>query len=50
MAMGQRKCERQETFWVPTDKLPQTPGHLCLLKTSSRPKIAVSGMLASIRD
>ena len=27
MAMGQRKRERQETFWVPTSELPQTPGH-----------------------
>ncbi len=27
MAMGQRKRERQETFWVPTNELPQTPGH-----------------------
>ncbi|MCP4594830.1 MAG: transposase, partial [bacterium] len=27
MAMGQRKRERQEMFWVPTGELPQTPGH-----------------------
>ena len=27
MAMGQRKQERQEAFWVPTSELPQTPGH-----------------------
>jgi len=27
MAMGQRKRERQETFWVATNELPQTPGH-----------------------
>ncbi len=27
MAMGQRKQERQETFWVPASELPQTPGH-----------------------
>ena len=27
MAMGQRKRERQETFWVPTSELPQAPGH-----------------------
>ena len=27
MAMGQRKRERQETFWVATSELPQTPGH-----------------------
>ena len=27
MAMGQRKRERQETFWVPTGELPQAPGH-----------------------
>ena len=27
MAMGQRKRERQETFWVPTSELPQSPGH-----------------------
>ncbi len=27
MAMGQRKRERQETFWVPASELPQTPGH-----------------------
>jgi transposase len=27
MAMGQRARERQETFWVATSELPQTPGH-----------------------
>ena len=27
MAMGQRKRERQATFWVPAGELPQTPGH-----------------------
>ena len=27
MAMGQRKRERQETFWVPTSELPRSPGH-----------------------
>jgi transposase len=27
MAMGQRKRERQEAFWVPTSELPQTSGH-----------------------
>jgi len=27
MAMGQRKQEHQEAFWVPTSELPQTPGH-----------------------
>jgi transposase len=27
MAMGQRKQERQETFWIPASELPQTPGH-----------------------
>ena len=27
MAMGQRKRERQETFWVATSELPQSPGH-----------------------
>ena len=27
MAMGQRKRERQETFWVPASELPQTSGH-----------------------
>ena len=27
MAMGRRERERQETFWVPTNELPQTPGH-----------------------
>ncbi|MFH1746029.1 MAG: transposase [Planctomycetota bacterium] len=27
MAMGQRRRERQETFWIPTSELPQTPGH-----------------------
>ena len=27
MAMGQREQGRQETFWVPTCELPQTPGH-----------------------
>ena len=27
MAMGQRKRERQDMFWVPTSELPQPPGH-----------------------
>ena len=27
MAMGQRKRERQEAFWVPTSELPRTSGH-----------------------
>ncbi len=27
MAMGERKRERQQTFWVPTKELAKTPGH-----------------------
>ncbi len=27
MAMGERKRERQETFWIPASELPQAPGH-----------------------